>query len=304
MGVYDQAARFATQLNPEPVLRRLSAARPVALSFREWFDTRTLPVPGGTDRTADLIAALEDPTAPDSPWLVVFEFQAQPDADKLDTTLDIVGTLRTTVRHGDDRKGKYRVVVAMVYLQGRSAETVLDMELSPGVGTRHAPFFWNVAEDDAVAAIEQVEVGIRSWSELFWVPLMNGGDDEAVVVRWRDVMMRMVAERDVRDAMVTVAFVFAELVRRNRTWERVMSEFAMTESPLVNSWIERGIARGELRTQRQYLLELLEDRFPGMVPADVVRLVAEQEDRDLLHDWFRAAGRAADFGQFLAYLKR
>ena len=63
MGVFDQAARFAAQADPEVVPRRLLASSGLMLSFREWLDTRTLPLPGGTDRTADLVAGLIDPNA-------------------------------------------------------------------------------------------------------------------------------------------------------------------------------------------------------------------------------------------------
>jgi hypothetical protein len=53
MGAFDQAARFAAQADAEVVPHRLWAESGLALSFREWVDTRTLPLPGGTDRTAD-----------------------------------------------------------------------------------------------------------------------------------------------------------------------------------------------------------------------------------------------------------
>src|SRR5213076_743408 len=111
MGVYDQAARFAAQADPEAAVRRVLAPSGAVLPFREWLDTRTLPLPGGPDRTADLVAALDDPAG--QPVLLVFEFQSQHDPDKLDVTLEEAGILRGRVRHGDDRKGKYRVLTAL-----------------------------------------------------------------------------------------------------------------------------------------------------------------------------------------------
>ena len=41
--------------------------------------------------------------------------------------------------HGDDRRGKYNILVALVYLRGECPESVLDMTLPDGRGTRHAP---------------------------------------------------------------------------------------------------------------------------------------------------------------------
>jgi hypothetical protein len=51
-------------------------------------------------------------------------------------------------------------------------------------------------------------------------------------------------------------------------------------------------------------LELLEGRFPGAVPNEVVQLVQGQESLEVLHDWFKAAVRAYSFDQFLAVLKK
>ena len=107
MGVYDQAARFATQADPEVVLQRLLVDQGVNWEFREWLDTRTLPLPRGPERTADMVAAMGDPEFGHRPWLVVTEFQAQADPDKLDVTLEEVAILRSRLRFGEDRRGKY-----------------------------------------------------------------------------------------------------------------------------------------------------------------------------------------------------
>src|SRR5208283_4271220 len=103
--VYDQAARFASHADPEAAARRVLAASGAALRFRDWLDTRTIPLPDGPDRTADLVAALEDEAG--QPWLLLFEFQRQHDPDKLDVTLEEAGILRGHARHGAERQGKY-----------------------------------------------------------------------------------------------------------------------------------------------------------------------------------------------------
>src|SRR5689334_403556 len=118
MPIFDQAARYASQAEPEAVLSRLLSATGAPLRFREWLDTRTTPRPGERDRTADRVAALADESAPDRPWLLVLEFQAQHDPDKLDVTLAEAARLRMEVRHGPERRGKYNVCTALVYLRG------------------------------------------------------------------------------------------------------------------------------------------------------------------------------------------
>lgn len=57
MGIFDQTARFAMEGSPSATIGRVTAPAKVTFRFREWLDTRTLPRPGGADRTADLVAA-------------------------------------------------------------------------------------------------------------------------------------------------------------------------------------------------------------------------------------------------------
>jgi hypothetical protein len=302
MGVFDQAARFAAQAAPEAVVRRLLAPGGAALGFREWLDTRTIPLPGGPERIANLVAALEE--ASGSPALLVFEFQSQHDPDKLDVTLEEVGILRGHVRHGADRQGKYRVLTALVYLVGRCPDAVLDMTLPGGFGTRHAPLVWNVGEDNAPATLEAVAKGELSWGMLFWVALMAEGQQPAVIARWREVVVQVVADRRVRGNLAGIALVFAELAGCRPAWQRGLEGFEMTESQVVNEWISQGEAKGHLARQRQALLELLDGHFPGTVPNDVVQLIQQQDSFELLHHWYMEAVRAKTFEQFLAVLRK
>lgn len=303
MGAYDQAARFAAQVDPDAVVRRVLQPALAPLQFREWLDTRTIPLPGGPDRIADLVVALEDAETL-QPALLILEFQSRHDPDKLDVTLEEAGILRGHVRRGPNRDGKYRVLTALVYLQGRCPDDVLDMTLAHGFGTRHRALVWNVADDDAADALEAVANGMASWGVLFWVALMGGGGDETVIARWRDVVAQVVPLPRMRGNMAGIALVFAELVGRRPAWVRGLEGFEMTESQVVNEWIGQGMVKGELAASRRNLLELLNGRFPGAVPPDVTRLIQQQDSLELLNDWFRAAVRAFSFDQFLEVLKR
>ncbi len=142
MGDFDQAARYAAQAEPDVVLARLLQESGLVVNFREWLNTRTVPLPGGSDRSADLVAAVDDPASPERPWLVVLEFQAQVDADKLDVTLEEVAILRSRVRFGDDRRGKYKVGAGLIYLRDRCPDDALDMRFPDGSGTRRASGTW------------------------------------------------------------------------------------------------------------------------------------------------------------------
>lgn len=303
MGAFDQAARFAAQADPEAVVRRVLVPTGLSLSFRGWLDTRTIPLPGGPDRTADLVAALDDPKV-GSPWLLIFEFQAQHDPNKLDVLLEETAVLRGHVRHGDDRKGKFRVSTALIYLQGRCPDDILDMTLPGGYGIRHAPLVWNVAQDDAATVLEIVASGGASWGLLFWVPLMSDGGEDTVIERWKDVAENVVPNRRDRDNLVGIALVFAELAGRVPAWRRGLEGTMWTESQVVNEWISQGLAEGRLEQQRRDLLRLLRGRFPGSVPEDIVTLIRRQDSLEILEEWFDAAINATTFEQFLVILIR
>jgi len=71
MGVFDQGARYAARADPAVVVARLLRGQPLVLRFRQWFDTRTTPSPGGPERTADQVADLSNETDPEQPWLLI-----------------------------------------------------------------------------------------------------------------------------------------------------------------------------------------------------------------------------------------
>jgi hypothetical protein len=148
-----------------------------------------------------------------------------------------------------------------------------------------------------------VATGLLSWGMLFWVPLMSGGGEEAVIHRWKELVALLVQDRRIGGNMVGVALVFAELVGCRIAWKRGLEGFMWTESEVVNEWISEGLARGKIEMAREDLLELLKLRFPGVVPTEVVKLITEQDSPLLLRDWFRAAIHAFTFEQFLDALK-
>src|SRR5262249_7207344 len=56
MGQFDQAARSAADLEAGYFLARIQALAKLSLRFRRWFPPQTIPLPGGPERTADLVA--------------------------------------------------------------------------------------------------------------------------------------------------------------------------------------------------------------------------------------------------------
>jgi hypothetical protein len=303
MGAFDQGARYAAQAEPEAVITRLLSGLAVRLRFREWVDTRTTPRPGDPDRTADRVAALIDESAPDRPWLLVLEFQAQHDPDKLDVTLAEAGQLRVGVRHGEDRRGKYNVLAALVYLRGHCPEAVLDMTLPGGLGTRHAPLVWNVAADSASNTLEAVAGGSTTWGMLFWLPLMQEGSDPAVIQRWGELAAAVPGRRQ-RGDLGQIALVFAELAGCFPAWEKGLEGWDMTESQVVNRWVQEARDQAHLEEARENLLRVLRKRFPAAVTPEVTQSINAQPSLQILHDWFDAAITAFSQEAFMATLRQ
>ncbi|MGL4552939.1 MAG: hypothetical protein ACRC33_17325, partial [Gemmataceae bacterium] len=291
MGVYDDAARFAAEADPPGFLSRLLApAGRADLTFRGWLNPRTSPLPGGPERTADLLAV------PAGPWLLAVELQSRPDDHELAVTLETAGIF--TSRAVPAGGGRYRVTGALVHLTGRPPEAEIDARLGP-FGTYHRPLPGDVQEDDGGAAIDGVVAGRSPWSLLFWVAFMRGAEEETIISRWMDAVAAQVADARVRSDLVGVSLIFAELNGRFLAWERMLRGWTMTESAVVNSWILQGRTRGVLESKRQFILETLDIRFPGAATADVRRVIEQQDAQGLLDDWFRAALRAEHYDDFL-----
>jgi hypothetical protein len=298
MGVYDQAARWAANTDPGPVVIRLQREQGKQLQFLELGESRTTPRPGGLDRTADRVFVLADEDHLPPLWLLVAEFQGQPDEDKLDTTLVEVAQLRATARYGADRKGKYKVLAGLVYLVGECPQNVLDMTLTSGAGTRHAALVWNVGNDSASAALDELEAERITWGILFWVALMKRASDRELVRRWLR-LARLVPANE-QGGLRTVALFFAELAGCRPVWQDELEEWAVTESPLLNSWIERS----QLQQGREWLVACLKARFPGDLTPEVIETINQQPSLSLLRSWYDAALAAKSYDDFLKVLRK
>jgi hypothetical protein len=299
MGVFDQAGRFATRDAPNVAVQRLLRGTPRTALVQRWIDTRSLPLPGGPERTADLVAELrlEDGTLA----LLIWEVQAQVDVAKLGVTLEEAAILHNRLR--DDHGQPYCVLTALVYLRDRCPATELALTLGD-FGTRHRPLLWEVASDDALAAVAAVETSSEEWGGLYWVPLMAGGDTPELIARWREVLLSTVADRVRRGNVIAIALVFAELARCRDVWNRGLEGLDMTESIVVNEWIAAAEEKALLRSSRQKLIEVIEARFPDALTSDIRQFLAEQDTLSLLNDWFRAALRVPTYNDFLSVLRR
>ena len=78
----------------------------------------------------------------------------------------------------------------------------------------------------------------------------------------------------------------------------------MTESQVVNEWILRGMSEARIIERREYLLFLIDERFPGSLSDEIRGLLERTADPDLLRTWFVAAVQAYTFDHFLIVVKQ
>ena len=83
-----------------------------------------------------------------------------------------------------------------------------------------------------------------------------------------------------------------------------MEGWTLTESPIVKEWVELAANERELQVLRRSSLDVLNGRFPGQVPAEVVQLINDQPSRQLLHDWLVKAALLPSIEEVAAYLRR
>lgn len=296
MNDFDQASRFVAEADAPGLVARLLEGTGLVLTFQRWFPTGTVPRLQSPERTADSIAVLDDPAAPDRPWLLVAEFQTRPEPRKIRVLLEEAAILASRARWGDDRD--YLVMPAMVHLTGRADPAEVDMRSPSGQGLLHKPIIWDVATDDAAAVLERVAAGEASWAMLFWLPLMKGGGEEIIVKRWREVILATVADQKRGDDLRVCALLFAALARNAAVWQPVLEDSVMGESQLANTWRAEADALATLRTKRRDTLELMDIKFPGAASQGVRLVIERQVSIDVLNDWFSALARAATYDEF------
>jgi hypothetical protein len=166
----------------------------MTLTFRDWFNTRSMPLPGGPDRDADLVAIADDPVKPNKPWLLVYEFQARVDPDKA-----VVSQLEAMIflcyaKDLDRDGGKFQPLQVFIHLKGEEFDSAVSVRTPTGRGFSGDPVEWEVAKDSAAEALDKVKSGEFSRGALFWVALMRGAEDENVVEDWLTLVEDKVPE--------------------------------------------------------------------------------------------------------------
>src|SRR5215204_4195943 len=181
---YDQASRYLARLDAVGFLAWLLGVPASSFAFERWLNTRTLPFPGDPERTCDTVAFLRDLTTGE-PWAVVVEFQITPDGLMFGRLLVYQGQLWLAIKPYDERGDRFNVGSIVVNLTGKgnsgrrmrwdaaSLETVLEKPDR------------NLGEYRADAVLNGIERGEITPAVLGLIPLMQGGDEDGMIQRWK-----------------------------------------------------------------------------------------------------------------------
>lgn len=301
MGQFDETARQAAKEEAHSFIDWVLShdTQPSPWRFDRWDDARRIPLPGGPDRTDDLVAVLRRTEGPDVlPVFQIVEIEAEPNT-LIFPRLGVYGWLLVAEMLAVSGTAPH-VGVAVLQLMGevpREGLLCVVPETSMRLGVH--PLVINLKDDDAAATLTAIEAGRFGQCILPWVALMKGGGDPALIEEWKRIAM---TEPDVGKRVVyrDRALVFAELARRLVNWQNALRGWQMRESQVIKGWMDEGKQIGVVETQRAFLLETLRARFQDPLSETVRVAIDGTNDPATLERWFKAALRANTLAEFRA----
>lgn len=231
-------------------------------------------------------------------WLL--KNQSEPEPAMAERELEYVLGVRRQLRHGPHGRDKYLVGALLISLTGAKQDGRLDM--APP-GRTQLELHWGMevctmSEESAATLLRRIAAGELPGDLIVWTPLMADGDDPAVILEWKRLgLLQSDARR--RAEYAGLALVFAELANRRDIWAEALKEWNMRESVIANEWKNEGRVQG----RREDLLKVLQARFPGPLPGEVVQVVNTQDNADSLTNWLIAAATATTIEQFRSQLR-
>jgi hypothetical protein len=300
MGVFDNTARRAAKRDAVGFFRWTIPTLDTALPFVGWLDARTVPPPPETELTCDSLAEFLDKDRPESPWMVVTEFQTVPTSDDLERLLEYIFRFRRERRPSYDPRLKYLVAGVLVNLTGPEQPDTLSMAL-PGVAKccmNGSVVRFAMREQNAVATLARVAAGELSQCVLPWISLMRGCESTALIDEWKR-LADLEPNPQIRLQYAVDALIFAELTGVWSLWKQALEGWNVRVSQQVLEWQNEAI----LETRRADILRLLAKRCKAPVPADLATVIEATQDMNLLLLWLDATTEASNFDEFRAAIQ-
>ncbi len=304
VNIYDQASRFAVKLAPAGLLHWRLPLLDADLVFARWLETQNVAFPGEPDRRCDTVAEMVSASGQQPPWALVIETQSEPEPAMAERELEYVLGVRRQLRHGPLGRDKYLVGALLINLTGAKQDGRLDM--APP-GRTQLELHWGMevctmSEESAATLLRRIAAAELPRDLLVWTPLMADGDDLVVISEWKRLALLQPEARR-RAEYAGLALVFAELANRRDIWAEALKEWNMRESVIANEWKNEGRVQGRIESRREDLLKVLQARFPGPLPGEVVQVVNTQDNADSLTNWLIAAATAPTIEQFRSQLR-
>jgi hypothetical protein len=305
MGMFDQNARMASKQDGASyfawLLHRYQPPPPLA--FERWDDSRRLPLPGGPDRTDDLVAVLRRTDQPGQIAYLIVEIEAEPERHLLQR-LGVYGLLLSReVSPAPGPENLPPVGCILLHLTGERAEDGLELTVvGTPLGLWFKPLVVNLCREDARRTLTDIADGRVGLSILPWIPMMAGGGEPALIEEWKQVAQRE-PDAQRRATYRDFALVFAELTRELVNWQRALEGWEMKESQYIKGWLNEGKAQGVVEARRAALLKVLRAKLADPVPEEVSLAVEGTNDPDTLDRWLDAALQTGTWAEFRAVMK-
>jgi hypothetical protein len=297
MNDFDRAARHAVKADPLGILRWVFPKLSARWRFERWFDAQSAPRPGEPDRRCDTIAELIDNEGTSEPRAVVLELFTDADPDADDRLLEYLGRYRRELRHGPHGRDRYPFLAAMIFLtnspQRVGWEADLPDERTDEVGIIFKPKLLAVDRESAIATLQAIEDNRLSRGVLAWVSLMQGGQGEEVIARWRG-LVEFLPDDNFRKTLIDLVIVFAEKSNSRELWQKGLEGLTMDESTSMREVRDRE----RLANRKDALLRVLKSRSPQGIPTDLRDKIANHTDAEELNRWFDVALESTDIAAF------
>src|SRR5262249_28747416 len=179
-----------------------------------------------------MIARLADLTRGGVPCAAIIEFQITPDPEMFGRMLIAGGMTWLQLRPSAHPGDRYDLIAVVVNLTGRG-----NCARQAVVGTAEwklIPRELNLETFDAAKVLDEIEAGVAPRELLAWIPLMHGGNEDAIIDRWLAIASAEPSLKKRGD--YALATVFAQAVGTQEKWKSKLEGLTMNDTPMVKQW--------------------------------------------------------------------
>jgi hypothetical protein len=123
-----------------------------------------------------------------------------------------------------------------------------------------------------------------------------------MIDHWKQVA-GLEPDNSLRLGYAGLALVLAELTGFKSEWQKALEGWNVRQSQQVLEWQAEARVEGMFQARRDFLLRLLQLRFPVEIPADLKAAIEAMADPEELTRWFDAAATAPSLDAFRAAVR-